>query len=239
MIYVISISSEMLNDTNDYQNIVTEIKQTINCEDKVIIVTSSFKDEVPNTLEEILKININTNQNIIDLILSQIEIKSAGWLGVCLEKNNLQCKIMTPYQIPILINDHTIEYVEMNNILSSLAKSNFIIIPGNYAINRTLSSIYYGENNAEYLALYIYKELKVRKLKTSCHIYKKYDKISLTDGNDYKTNEYVDVINKDNFQVSKNALSNLFTQNTIDLITKYKLNITLGNKLLKGTTIAL
>lgn len=172
MIYITAICSDVLINYDSYELFINDILNKINKDDKIIIVTSSLKNHSSELLEQILKLNINTPDNLIDLLLSNIEIESTGFLGIILDKYKTNYDILTPYQIPILVNNEEIEYVEINNILSVLSKKQILIIPGNIGISRTLKPQYYGSDGPEYLGFYLYKEFKKRRLKALCYIYK-------------------------------------------------------------------
>lgn len=195
----------MLIDYDNYELLINDLLNKIKQEDKVIVVTSSLKNQSSLLLEQILKTDINTPNELINLILSNKEIESSGFLGLYLNKLKINYKILTPYQIPILVNDDEIEYVEINNILSSLSKTKVLIIPGNIGISKNLVSQYYGSEGPEYLAFYLYKELKKRKLKSSCYIYK-----SVVNNECYFSNKVNDLIRKNNltYTIYDNLLNN-------------------------------
>ena len=169
---------KLLINYESYHIIHQDIQQQIKSNDKIIIITSSLKNESSILLEKILKTNINTSNDLIDLILSNKEIESSGFLGLYLTKINQNYQILTPYQIPLIVNNEEIEYLEINNILSVLSKHKYLILPGNFGISKTLVPQFYGSDEPEYLAFFIYNELKKRNLKCCCHIYKDISKFN-------------------------------------------------------------
>ena len=72
MIYITSICSDMLIDYDNYELLINDLLNKIKQEDKLIVITSSLKNQSSLLLEQILKTNINTPNELINLILSNI-----------------------------------------------------------------------------------------------------------------------------------------------------------------------
>ena len=233
MIYIVSLCSKILKDFTSLKTIHDDIEKKITEKDKVIIVSSSFKDQSTSELEKILKLNIDIKQSTLDAILSLKELESAYYIKMLLEKDNISSSVLTPYQIPILINNEEIEFIEMNNILMALSKTKYLIIPGNFGINKHLIPIILDIDHAEITSLYIYKELIKRRLKTICHIYYELDKIPKFDENMNITDSYEDNITINNIH----SLSAIFNKSTQQFIKENKLKFTIGNTLFQGTHV--
>ena len=176
MIYLVSISSENILEYSYYNKIIEDINSVISIKDKVIIVTSARYNSSENLLEDILKLNINTSKTIIDTMLSLKELESASYLSLYLDKNKINNILLMPHQIP-LVTDNTIDYIEMNNVIHSLTKCQYLVIPGNFGITRKLDYNMYNNDVPESLSIYIYKELVKRKYKVKSHLYKPIEKI--------------------------------------------------------------
>lgn len=236
MIYLVSVSSNNILEYSDYLKIIEDIESQITTKDKVIIVTSSKNNYSENKLESILKENINTPKTIVDTMLSLNEIESACYLSLYLNKNKKTNKLLMPHQIPIVC-DKTVEYIEMNNIIYTLTKCQYLIIPGNYGITRCLDYIMYNNDSPESLIVYLYNELLKRKYKTKVHLYKPIEQLNFVDGLNYSTNEKVHNINYLEIDNYKNALERYISIDVINNIKLNKLKLTIGNRFLKGTTI--
>lgn len=231
MIYIVSMCSKILKDFDSIKLIYEDIKNKITEKDKVIIISSALEDQSTFELEKILKLHIDTTKQTIDALLSLKELESAYYINLFLEKENTLSCVLTPYQIPILIKNEQIEFIEMNNILMTLSKTKYLIIPGNFGINKHLIPKLLDIDHAERTALYIYKELIKRRLKTTCHIYKEFEKVPVFDIDRAITNNYFDKI------TDTSSLNEIFDQDTILLIKENKLNFTIGNTLCQGTHV--
>lgn len=231
MIYIVSMCSKILKDFNSIKLIYEDINNKITEKDKVIIISSALEDQSTFELEKILKLHIDTTKQTIDALLSLKELESAYYINLFLEKENTSSSVLTPYQIPILIKNEQIEFIEMNNILMTLSKTKYLIIPGNFGINKHLIPKLLDIDHAERTALYIYKELIKRRLKTTCHIYKEFKKVPVFDMDRALTNSYFDKI------TDTSSLNEIFDQDTILLIKENKLNFTIGNTLCHGTHV--
>ena len=238
MIYLVSISSENIKNYQDYKKVIDDVKEHLTSKDKVIVITSSMKNSSEQQLEDILKQNINTSKKVIDTILSLKEIESASYLAIFLEQMNYNNILLLPHQIPIVC-DGTIEYVEINSILQNLAKCKYLVIPGNYGINRNLNHVCYVSDEPELLLVYIYNELTKRRYKVSAHIYKEIEKINVLDELEYKTNDMVDTIKLTEIEKYQKTLERYLPNDLIDYIKLNKLKLTIGNKFLQGTKIIL
>lgn len=242
MIHIITISSSIIEDIESFKEIIQEIENIKQAKDKIIITISAYKNEKSTTLENILKLNINTTAKLIDSIMVFNEQKSAYYLSLYLDLNDIKNQVLTATQIPILTNNDfgnsVIEHIEINSILETLTKNEIVIIPSNQGITRKLEATTFGNNGSDLTALYIYKELIRRRLKTKCHIYKMIDGIYLLDKYESITDNLIDEVKlSSNNPEHLKSLNNLLSTNAINLIKKYQLTLTIGKKIYQGTKI--
>ena len=118
----------------------------------------------------------------------------------------------------------------MNNVIHSLTKCQYLVIPGNFGITRKLDYNMYNNDVPESLSIYIYKELVKRKYKVKSHLYKPIEKIS-------NNNELIENIKFIEIDDYKDILEGYIPIEVIDLIKLNKLTISIGNKFLQGTYI--
>ena len=162
-------------------------------------------------------------------MLSLKELESASYLSLYLDKNKINNILLMPHQIP-LVTDNTIDYIEMNNVIHSLKKCQYLVIPGNFGITRKLDYNMYNNDVPESLSIYIYKELVKRKYKVKSHLYKPIEKIC-------NNNELIENIKFIEIDDYKDILERYIPIEVIDLIKLNKLTISIGNKFLQGTYI--
>jgi homoserine dehydrogenase len=177
---VLKFGSSVLRTRYDIQAVVSEIRNSCDQAEKVVVVVSAFGGETNRLIDQAMRKKLLPTAPDYARLIASGELESASVLNAALQSTGLRARMMTPRKIGFMAkgdtNNATPFFADAGAIHRALKDVDIVIIPGFSAINQDGDIVLLGRGGSDITAIFMGRILGAKSVRLIKDVDGLYDK---------------------------------------------------------------